>query len=68
MRKYPKTETIILYDKSSNNIIKVNLYYGTYKKYKKGTKKQVPFRYDELQSLCKLTEESIITKNFFDVV
>ncbi len=58
-RKYPKKEIIFLYDKKLNTIIRVNLYYGNYKKYNKKTKKQIPFIYDELRALCKLTERSL---------
>ena len=58
LRKYPKKEIIFFCNKSLNTIIRVNLYWGNYKKYNIKTKKQIPFIYEEIRALYKLTERS----------
>ena len=63
-RKYPKKEIIFFYNKKTNETIRVNFYWGNYKKYNKKTKKPRPFIYDELRCLCRLTEKSF-TENLF---
>ena len=65
LRKYPKKEILFFYDKGQNSIIKVNLYWGNYKKYNKKNKKPIAFIYDELDALCQLTERSL--KSDFDI-
>ena len=66
-RKYRRKEIIFFYNKKTNEVIRVNLYYGTYRKYNKKTKKQIPFIFDELRCLCRLTEQSF-KENFSNLL
>lgn len=55
--KDSQKDILIFRNKKTGLTIKANLYWGAFKKYMDETQVQIPFLYDEMQALCKLTKE-----------